>query len=281
MRKKTTVIVNGKKKRDNTKAKLVAITILLSIFIFMLVYTLITNISNNKFAKEINEFSKLNSKTVFSIDKIYMYSSADADNTEKNRAIWNLNVHQYTDIALYINNRAEEGLNYENSIKNMYIDNVRFSGLEKGTPSLAFENAQNFGKFSNIEENIIKDKLDYEILNDGDLDYSKPQMYADCSNPILLEYANKNVKENEIESDISQELVYNGQLLRRAGVFLDSIKCIVAFDITIINNYNQKFIASVYLDVPLEDTQTGDTIYNGKQVKTIENINQIKFFRIG
>ena len=281
MRKKTTVVVSGNKKRDNTKSKLIAVTVLLLILILMIVLTLISFISNNKFAKEIDEFSKLNSKTVFSIDKIYMYSSADADNLEENNAMWRLNIHQFTDIALYINNRKDVSLNYENSIKKLYIDNVRFSGLEKGEACISFENAQNFGRFSNIEENVIEEKLEYEVLNDGDIDYSKPQIYADCSNPILLEYANKNIKENYVLSDLNQEIKYNGELLRKAGIFLDSIKCNLAFDITIINNYNQKFVANVYLDIPLEDTQTGDTIYNGKIVKKIENTNQIRFFRVG
>ncbi len=278
MRKKTTVIVNGKRKTD-IRTKLIVISILILVLISMLGYTLIKFLANNKFAEDINEIWKLNSNTIFSIDNIYMYSSADAENNEEDRAIWNLNVHQYTDIAIYINNRSEE-LNYENSIKEMYISNVKFSNLEKGTPSLAFKDIHNFGKFSDVEENIIEDKIEYKILNDGDIDYSKPQMYADCSNPIILEYANKNIKENEIISDIESDLIFNGELLRRTGVFLDSIKCTVSFNITIINNYEQKFVANVYLDIPLEDTQTGETIYNGKQVKKIQTPNYIKFFRV-
>ena len=278
MRKKTTVIVNGKRKTD-IRTKLIVISILILVLISMLGYTLIKFLANNKFAEDINEIWKLNSNTIFSIDNIYMYSSADAVNNEEDRAIWNLNVHQYTDIAIYINNRSEE-LNYENSIKEMYISNVKFSNLEKGTPSLAFKDIHNFGKFSDVEENIIEDKIEYKILNDGDIDYSKPQMYADCSNPIILEYANKNIKENEIISDIESDLIFNGELLRRTGVFLDSIKCTVSFNITIINNYEQKFVANVYLDIPLEDTQTGETIYNGKQVKKIQTPNYIKFFRV-
>lgn len=279
MKKKTTVIVNGKK-ANNSREKLLAIVVLIILLILMLFYTLITLISNNKFSQEVDEFSKLNTKTVFSIDKIYMYSSANADNNEEKRAIWNINVHQYTDIALYINNRSENDLNYENSIKEMYIDNIRFSGLEAGKPSLSFENIQNFGKFSNEEENLISDRLQYKVLNDGDIDYSKPQVYADCSTPILLEYANKDIKKNEIISDIDNDLMFNGELLRKSGVFLDTIKCNLAFDITIINNYNQKFLANVYIDIPLEDTQTGDTIYNGKLVKKLEETNLIKFFRV-
>ena len=278
MRKKTTVIVNGKRKTD-IRTKLIVVTILILVLIVMLGYTLIKFLANNKFAEDINEIWKLNFNTIFSIDNIYMYSSADAENNEEDRAIWNLNVHQYTDIAIYINNRSEE-LNYENSIKEMYISNVKFSNLEKGTPSLSFKDIHNFGKFSDVEENIIEDKIEYKILNDGDIDYSKPQMYADCSNPIILEYANKNIKENEIISDIESDLIFNGELLRRTGVFLDSIKCTVSFTITIINNYEQKFVANVYLDIPLEDTQTGETIYNGKQIKKIQTPNYIKFFRV-
>ena len=54
----------------------------------------------------------------------------------------------------------------------------------------------------------------------------------------------------------------------------------IIINITIINNYNQKFVASVYIDIPLEDTTTGDNIYKGKFVKKIENTNFVKFFRL-
>ena len=279
MKKTTTVIVNGKKE-SNTRTKLIVVTLLVLVLIGMIMYTITRFITSNKFAESINEFWKLNSNTIFSIDNIYMYSSADADNNAEDRAIWNLNVHQYTDIAIYINNRSEEELDYGNSIKEMYIDNVKFSNLKNGTPSLAFKDIQDFGKFTDVEENIINDKIEYKILNDGDIDYSKPQMYADCSNPIILEYANKNIKENEIISDIDTDLIFNGELLRRTGVFLDDIKCTISFNINIINNYEQKFIANVYLNIPLEDTQTGETIYNGKKIKKIQTPNYIKFFRI-
>ena len=279
MKKTTTVIVNGKKE-SNTRTKLIVVTLLDLVLIGMIMYTITRFITSNKFAESINEFWKLNANTIFSIDNIYMYSSADADNNAEDRAIWNLNVHQYTDIAIYINNRSEEKLDYGNSIKEMYIDNVKFSNLKNGTPSLAFKDIQDFGKFTDVEENIINDKIEYKILNDGDIDYSKPQMYADCSNPIILEYANKNIKENEIISDIDTDLIFNGELLRRTGVFLDDIKCTVSFNINIINNYEQKFIANVYLNIPLEDTQTGETIYNGKKIKKIQTPNYIKFFRI-
>ena len=71
MKKTTTVIVNGKKEGD-TRTKLIVVTLLILVLITMIVYTLIRFITNNKFAESINEFWKLNSNTVFSIDNIYM-----------------------------------------------------------------------------------------------------------------------------------------------------------------------------------------------------------------
>ena len=73
MKNNTTIVVNGKKP-NYTKEKII-ITVFLSILIVvMTVYAIILLISNEKFAKEVDDFSKLNLKTVFSIDKIYMYS---------------------------------------------------------------------------------------------------------------------------------------------------------------------------------------------------------------
>ncbi len=279
MKKENTVVLKGKK-RSHLKEKILLLILLSVVLCIMLIYTIISLITNQKFAEEINEFSKLNSKTVFSIDKIYLYSSASADSNQEDRASWNINVHQFTDMAIYINNRSNQELNYENSIKEMYIENVRFSGLSIGSPSLHFKNVENFAKMDNSDEENISDKLEYTVLNDGDIDYSKPQIYADASNPIILEYKNENIKENEIISDISSELKFDGELLRKTGVFLSKIKCNLAFDITIINNYNQRYVASVYIDIPLEDSETGDTIYNGKIVKKLENTNLIRFFRI-
>lgn len=82
MKSKTTVIVNGKKP-NNIREKLFTLVVLSIIFIMLLIFTIISKVSSQKFANEINEFAKLNAKTVFSIDKIYMYSSADATSNEE------------------------------------------------------------------------------------------------------------------------------------------------------------------------------------------------------
>lgn len=298
MRNKTTVVVNG-----NSKEKLQTkffITIILTVLtVILCTYTIRVIVINNKFAEEVNEFYKLNAKTVFSINKIYMYSSASAVQNKETRPVWNLNLFEFTDIAIYINNRSDEYLNNENTIKQMYIDNIKFGDPKLGEQSLYYKDINEFGKSiikkneetssgneddntNNINNNSnkLENRVDFTILNDGDLDYSKPQIFADCSNPITFEYVNENIKKNQIISDITANITYDGSILRKCSVVLSDISSYVSFNVNIVNNYNQKFVANVYIEIPLEDTVTGDTIYNGRFVKKIENKNEIKFFRI-
>lgn len=291
MKNKTTVVVNGNSS-VNVRNKFFALIFLIIITVFLATHTTRTIIINNKFADEVNEFYKLNSKTVFSIDKIYMYSSASATENKVNRPVWNLNLFEYTDIAIYINSKSNDSLSNENTIKSLYIDNIKFGSPKLGEQDLYFKDINDFGKSiikkneesvdtkTTIKTEAIKDKLEFSILNDGDIDYSNPQLYADTSNPISLEYVNTNIKKNQIVSDISSDVIYDGSLLRKCGVVLSDISSYVSFNINIVNNYNQKFVANVYIEIPLEDTVTGDSIYNGRFVKKIEGTNLIKFFRI-
>jgi len=291
MRKQQTVIINGNKNYVS-RWKILAVVLMIAVIVINVYYRVKIKIINDEFAEQINEYAKLNQTTIFSIDGIYMYSSAGAlDNTDVN-PVWNLNLYQFTDIAMYINNRSDEELTYENSIRSMYISDVKFNNVKLGEQSLHYKNVNDFGKSiyseysveeNNLEElnkNKIDDKLEYIILNDGIIDYSQPIIYTDASTPISLEYMNNAIQTNEIISDTTQEVVYDGSLLRRAGVNLQDLAGSISFNITIINNLKQEFVATVNLNIPLEDSVTGKTIYDGKYVYKINAENLIKFYRI-
>lgn len=278
--KKKTLIIDENKKQSNIPVKLIVTIALIILCIVMIVYTVKIYVVNEKFADSVSEIARLNSKTVFSIDRIYLYSSADANSNETNKPIWDLDIFQFTDIALYINNRDESGVTYENTIKTLTIDNVKFNGLETGNPKLYYKNVNDFAKLDINEENEIKDSKEFNIVNSGDADYTKPVLYSNCQNPITLEYVNSEMKENTTISDISQPLTYDGSLLQKSGISLNSIKCNLSFRVTIVNNYNQKFVATVYIDIPLEDSFTNESIYNESIVKNMENTNIVKFIRV-
>lgn len=279
MKKKSLIIDEKTQKRKKILIKLIIVLILSLASIITIVNIISIYLINKEFGDSADQLARLNSKTVFSIDRIYLYSSADATNNETTKPVWDLNIFQYTDIALYINNRADEGVTYENTIKELTIDNVKFNDLQSGTPSLYYKNVNDFAKLTNIEENKINDSLSFNIINSGDADYSQPVIYSNCQNPITLEYVNENMKENTIISDIANPLIYDGSLLKKAGILLSRMKCTLSFRITIINNYNQKYIATVYIDIPIENTFDNTSIYDGKIISNIENTNIVKFVR--
>ena len=280
--KKKTLIIEDKNAEYRKKLYIkLAITIVLIILCIMLITSTIrVYIVNKEFANNMSEIAKLNSKTVFSIDRIYLYSSADAKSKETNKPIWDLDIYQYTDIALFINNRDNEGISYENTIKDLTIDNVKFNGLEAGNPKLYYKNVNDFAKLDIANENEIKDSMQFNVINSGDADYTKPTIYSNCQNPITLEYVNFNMKEGTKISDISTPLTYDGNLLKKAGISLSTIKCTLSFRVTIVNNYNQKYVATVYIDIPIEDSFSNTNIYGGKIIKNIENTNIVKFVRV-
>ena len=268
----------------------------------------------------IADMASLNSKQTFSIDKIYLYSSANATNNETKKSMWNLNVYQFTDIALYISGNANN--KGQNTIKELYIDNVKFDSLNVGTPNLHYKNLFEFGKFNLEKDYLITDRLNYEVVEPakvdsrsntidnsinvetantvddveisntntdssnsvdgtssissvGTLDYSKPQIYSDASNPITLEYMNL-IKSNYLVSDIENPLVYNGSLLKRASIDLTSISGNITFKIHIKNILGENYVATVKIAIPLKDDVSGSIIYDGsftKEITTKTNFN--------
>lgn len=258
----------------------------------------------------IADMTSLNSKQTFSIDKIYLYSSANATNNETKKSMWNLNVYQYTDIALYISGNATN--KDQNTIKELYIDNVKFDSLNVGTPNMHYKSLFEFGKFNLETENIITDRLNYEVIEPAKaeqknnvsinsevtdtadnieirdtntnssnninstsdilsvetLNYSKPQIYSDASNPITLEYMNL-IKSNYLVSDIENPLVYNGSLLKRAGVDSTSISGNITFKIHIKNILGENYVANIKIAIPLKDEVSGNSIYDGSFTKEI------------
>lgn len=283
---KNTVVINGKKrnyrnKKVNIVYKLSLTIFLIVVLIVMLFFTIKNYQINLEFARQIDEFSNLNSKTVFSIDKISLYSSGFATKNKDNRPLWDLNIGQFTDIALQINNRSEDnGVNYENSIKSLYIDNIKFNNVFMGQQSLHYKALGDFGIITSNESNKINDKLVYDVVQSGDIDLSEPKIYANAKNPITLEYVNANIKTNEVISDTNTEVVYDGTLLKNTNIPLDKIKCTLSFTIHIINYYNQEYRATAYIDIPILNSVNNTTIYDGRLEKILDNTNLIKFFRI-
>lgn len=241
---------------------IVAIAVLLLYYIFVFSNL----VSRHNFANQMVEISDENEQTVFSIQKIMLYSSANAVDNSENQSLNNMSISQFSDISLYIDNsKISSDLTDENTIKELYIDNISLSTQsENGTKILNYKNPLNFGKYQNVEQ-ASNNRIDFKIINTNQENesnnYDEPTFYSDCSNPISLGYLNKDLLTNYSISDNSKTISFNGKVLKEANVNLDEIQPTLNFTIHIVNNLGEKFAYNMKLNIDL----TG--IYDGYSFK--------------
>ena len=70
-----------------------------------------------------------------------LYSSANAVDNSENQSLNNMSISQFSDISLYIDNsKISSDLTDENTIKELYIDNIYLSTQsENGTKILNYK----------------------------------------------------------------------------------------------------------------------------------------------
>lgn len=264
----------------NKKSLKIIYFLLFLLFILFLIYShFIKNIFiKQKFEKEYTSISDLNNETVFSLNKITLFSSASVDTKELNNSVWTLDISQYTDICIYINNIANKQNQSKNIVKELYIDNIIISDTEYGTPCLYRKTINDFGKCSFTSDNVISEKLNFNIIStDKQINYSNNETYDDLSTPLTVGYYNNGIKTDFLYSKSSIE--YNGKILRDANIPQTSIKCQISFRINIINELNETYIYTVSIDIPFE--YKNESIYkDGHITKEITNLDNHKFLRM-
>ena len=244
------------------------ILILILCVLAFLYYDLIFRVSyaKDEFSNQVEKIAEQNENPIFKIQKILIYSSANAIDKSENESLQDLSILQYSDIAITIDNTSTVyDLTSENTIKELYIDNISIStNSDKGHQYVNYKSALDFAKYKEIEP-LNNDKIEYNIVSTNDenshTDYETPTFYADCSNPITLEYMNEDIITNYSASSDSNTISFNGKVLQEAGIDLNDINYNLNFTIHIVNNLNEEFICPVRLQVDLSGDDGG--IYKG------------------
>lgn len=244
------------------------ILILILCILSLLYYDLIfrNSYAKDEFSNQVVQIAEQNENPIFKIQKIIVYSSANAIDKSENESLQDLSILQYSDIAIYLDNTSTVyDITNQNTVKELYIDNISIStGSDKGYQYVNYKNALDFAKYKEIEE-PNSDKIEYNIVNSNDqnsnTDYSKPTFYTDCSNPITLEYMNQDIVTNYATSSDANTISFNGKVLQEAGIDLNDINYTLNFSINIVNNLNEKFICPIRLKVDLSGNDGG--IYKG------------------
>lgn len=244
--------------------------IILSIIVILL-FILVLILSNmlfytytlkRNFEDGVLSFSNKNDKTIFEIKDITFFSSCDAKNKNASSSNFTIeNLYQYTDMALFITSPSKEKA-LENTLKEVYIDNVKFTKSPTlGSPKLYYKNIYNFAKSDIVQNNLIDNRLNFTITSENEANLDSPTLYNNLANPIVLSFVNENIKSDYTITDSSKPITYDGSLLKRCEVLLNSISTSMSFDIYIVNNLNQEFKTTIYIDIPLDSEEK--SLYDG------------------
>lgn len=278
---------------ENDRKKVITFRIVFGIVIFIIIIGVIiyfnlinkTDDASSKNNQNISQGSKSNEdeETIFEIDNILLYSSANAlNNSETQKDYWNLNIYQYTDMSISINNHVySDKLTSKNLVSKLYIDNVIFSIKPTlGSPGLFYKNPNSLGMpVVDDLDNQITDRMDFTVNSvNSTVDYTKPSFYTDCSNPLTLSYVNSNVYSSLIIKNNASSVTFDGSLLQKSGTKLSNIQATVNFTIHIENALGEEYICDVEIPIPLEDES--QSILDGHYVTELTNLEEYKFTRV-
>ena len=280
-------MINWDKINKKISVKKVILPLMMVILLLMIIIWGIIihkHICKGVFANEMEEIIAKNQSPTFSIDKIYLCSSANAIDNTAEQKLDNLGIYQYTDIAVYLKNNKEEGLTDKNTIKELYIDDIDLKlDYNIGKASLVYTNLLKIGSKDELNQmvlnskNIQKDKIDFKIINTNEqnkeANYEEATFYADCSNPISLKYINEISTEYTVSKNSSA--VFDGSILGKVGIKPEDINAQIKFRINIINNKDEHYSNYVNFRIPLNDIEKGTSI---KSKTTVGN--EYNFFTI-
>lgn len=238
--------------------------------------------STKEFQNELVKLAEKNEIPVFYIQKIMLYSSAGVIDNSENQNLSNIDISQYTDLAIYLKNGNEDGLTADNTISKLWIDEINIEANEKwNNKYVTYKNPYEFGKFTNSE--LVNDtKIEYKVMQNNEEnneeEYNEPTFYTDCSNPITLSYTNKNIVTGAKVRENSS-IATNGKILGQAQVNLEDLNYILSFVINIENNLGQVFEYKMRLNIYLN--AGNNELYNGYLMQEKELVGrEYGFFRV-
>lgn len=236
----------------------ISLTVIIAIILVFLLGTVLL-----KYSVEGEDITKM----PFQIEKILIGSTADGiklENTEEYQ--WNLNLIQVNDI--YIGIKKNPNIQKTEMIKNIIIDSFTVTQKPQvGTTSITqiTENENGIRTYSN--EKLTK--MNYTGDSNTSLDEFK---IANQGGYIGFRYIIDEIKEYKSNDE---EIRYNGELLKKAGIQLEQIKSKISFDITIELESGVKYKTTIALELPIQDI-----LEEGTSTQQITDMQNLIFKRI-
>lgn len=261
----------------------IAIILLIAILAF-LVYTKVIKFQlEQEIETKPAVLSLTTDSNIFKIDNVTIYSSANAlNNSDMQLDYWDLNLYQFNDIAIKIDNHVSiDDFTKKNTIKELYIDNINYPKLpELGTPTLYYKNPEDMGTAVIDEEKKVQDRLNFGIKTSNEDEVEEPSFYTDCSNPLVLSSVNLGVKEDLTFRNTKSAVTFDGNLLLDANILLSKIVYQINFDLHIVNNLDEEYICYVSIPIKLSDENNLKTIYDGSYTMSYTKLESNRFYKL-
>ena len=263
------------KKLDLNKKKILFLIItIIVLLVLIFIYAKIINKYRNDriFALEAEKYSNEINNPVFKLDKILLYSGANVEDLSDNQDLSRINVSQFTDFAIYIDNLVkDEKLSEENTVNKIYIDEIGITAKEEtGTKKFSTKNINSLGKYVPIEE--TSKNISYNVIHKNSdknkIDNSK-SFFTDCSEPLIVSFVNENIVKAVDASKSNEKLSLDGSILKHLNIDLNQLSYKAVFKINIENNLGEKFECVCPVDVDLSD-ETSNGIYSGYIMQSLD-----------
>lgn len=205
----------------------------------------------------------------FKISKIAVVSSASGVQKENTKNKWELELVQNNDI--YINIVKNKNYSKTEIIDKIILDNFYINQQpQKGNLKLYRPNNTENGVYTNAEEYLINNKLEYIGNEKSNI---KNLQIANQGGIIFLRYVNENLGKYISNEDI--EIKHDGTLLQKIGIKNEELKCKISFDLSIVLTSEKTYKANIELEIPV-----GNIINEGTSSYEKTDFKDIVFKRL-
>lgn len=203
----------------------------------------------------------------YELEQIVIKSSIDGKDLDEGNN-WDIQLSQNNDIYIYI--KASENKDEEEKIENVYIENIEIDGKTQKENIVVYLPTGN--TISDIYEdstkNYINEKI--EFLGNSADSLSKHEICKD-GGMIAFRLANENIANYKSEE---KEIVYNGELLEKAGIIEEDLKINLKFDIVIEVTSGIKYKSTLEYELPVEKFEESSS-----KTRVIDDFSKVVFKR--
>ena len=206
----------------------------------------------------------------YSLNKILIVSRIDTQSNEDPNNLWNISLTENNNIFIYINKTK----NTKETIKEIKLENFKITTKPlKGNIKIY----RPTGELSanNLYEHSTQDYLNSNITYIGaSVDTLKNLEIGNTGGMLAFRISLENLG-NYISNNYEEEIIYDGNLITKAGLTKEDITFSASFDLFITLNNDITFKGTVNLNLPNDDILT-----NPESYLEITNFDDIVFKRI-